>query len=105
MAAAFTLGSSSAQLVHHVAQNSRKTGFFPIHCPRSTAFPSRSCTVTTGALSPTATPVCAAAGAAQRSPVMAAASTHMVILGSCLVIGSPVGEPVAQPRPVPLKET
>src|ERR1041385_1104815 len=32
-------GSSSAQIGHHVAQNSRMTGFFPTHCDSGTESP------------------------------------------------------------------
>src|SRR5438046_357246 len=50
--AALSDGSSALHSGHHVAQNSSSTGCFPTYCPRCTDFPSRSTTVTSGALVP-----------------------------------------------------
>src|SRR5439155_977607 len=54
--AALSDGSSALHSGHHVAQNSSSTGCFPTYCPRSTDFPSRSTTVTSGALVPRGKP-------------------------------------------------
>src|SRR3989475_7274297 len=66
--AALSDGSSALHSGHHVAQNSSSTGCFPTYCPRSTVFPSRSSTATTGALAPTASPTsCARSDGASTS--------------------------------------
>src|SRR5438128_3547204 len=54
--AALSDGSSALHSGHHVAQNSSSTGCFPTYCPRCTDFPSRSTTVTSGALVPRGKP-------------------------------------------------
>src|ERR1700693_3587411 len=61
--ASSSVGMSSRQLGHHVAQNSISIGVFPMYRPRSICLPSRDCTVTAGACAPTSMPrSCASAG-------------------------------------------
>src|SRR5256885_1214670 len=57
LCAASIRGNSSAQMGHHVAQNSIMTGFFPIHWDNETESPFRFCSVTGGGVSPTGIPI------------------------------------------------
>ena len=70
-AAASSVGSSSLQFGHHVAQNSMTTGVLPMYCARSDSLPSSVCTFADGAVLPTSMPRSCASRRARRRSVIA----------------------------------
>src|SRR5437870_7429348 len=100
--AALSDGSSALHSGHQVAQNSSSTGRFPTYCPRSTDFPSRSSTVTSGALVPRGKPTsCPARPTGRTSVDTTARVNNRVVTRPFLSARSSTPPSRGAPRPRP----